>query len=93
MSSSEMNTYVPAHQLRMRESGGYLWVKWWSGDNTNYAHFHRRNPSGPFYLHSIGRNGTTTAEKEEASLHDLPDGLREALHARYNLEEYQEGDQ
>lgn len=91
-SKDGINVYVPAHQIRMRDSGDYLWVKWWSGDNTNYAHLHRPNIGSSFHLYSIGRNGTTIAQKEDANLDDLPNGLLETLQARYEIVEYTEGD-
>lgn len=83
-----MNVYVPAHQIR--NNGTYLWVKWWSGSDSLYAHFHRTNKTLEYILHSLGRNGTQLAEKEEATLDQLPDGLLETLRIRYDLAEYQE---
>lgn len=85
---SEMNVYVPAHQIR--NNGHYLWVKWWKGNDTWYAHFHQATHADEFLLHSIGRNENTIAEQGEASLSRLPDGLLETLRIRYSLAEYQE---
>ncbi|WP_353635648.1 hypothetical protein ABSL23_17400 (plasmid) [Halobacterium sp. NMX12-1] len=90
-SQSEMNVYVPAHQLRMKGDGTYLWVKWWREDNTYYAHFHRAGLGESFVLHSLGRNGKTICEKEEANLDDLHEGLLEALRARYDIADYAGG--